>query len=890
MDCPLCDINEECDDEHSQSALHRFNYALHDFNQSKTHLAGNRHGIQIDVEVIPLNGFKYDMAYNRNKRNYYLQMNPERFEKHNYQLKFSCKIKNVRTKHDDPLILVYYDVLYPSENFTMYDPNENPGFKKELLPGAAYTTEVHLNLDASHVSNYKIPVYFTFQTKSTEKEKMKSFSISRCIIVAIHDELIMHQEILEASPFTHQKWEKCTVIPPRKNFRMPDTWPIPPKYYWTLFWGLKKDFGTGILQEIQRKLEPGYVTPENYAEFFHILLWLEEMCVAVGLSCYNMENVKLRYKAGDVLELFVPGLAEKRPSVVKGDLIEIKAHGDHTSYQGIIQRLADRSVDIFFLDHDIIDQIKRNPDLEMDVRFILGRIHFERMHAGVEQVVENQYVNSLFPDKALAAKPAKLAYNLTEAELFNKQIYNNNEQRTAVINILNNTSKGAPYIVYGPPGTGKTVTLVEAIYQIKRLTNYKIMVCAPSNAACNMLTERLAEFCKTNEMRRVMSENSDLASVHENIAPFCNIVIDEDGNKEVVPFRDSELKKYKIIVSTLVRAGKYNRIHHPDVVFIDEAAQAREPEACCAIALLKKGKQLILAGDPKQLGPVIHSDLCKEYKYDVSILERMMEFPIYQNNTNYLSMLKLNFRSHPDILSFSNKFFYDNHLKPVSRQALNDPLSKMSIYEYIVHEKKVGIYGGSAVEFCAVLAKEQREGRSPSYFNEREILLVLKFVQALVSLKFDKSEHRVNPDEIGVVTPYIRQVYKIRDTLARHGFDQIDVGTTEAFQGREKRVIIMSTVRAQEDLLLVDKKYKLGFVKDDKRFNVAVTRAKSKLILIGNPNVLSTDKKFREVIRYTRSENTCCGAPFKDRTSKVRDDIVSKMQNLKLRDSKPPSN
>lgn len=880
--CSVCNTEEEDDEGHNRTEIHRFNLALYNYNNNKHALRGDRHGVQLIVEVVPLNGFEYDFTITPDKKGcYYLNMTPEKFKAHKHEVEFKCVIKNGRTKKEDPIVVTYAGVLHPYESFSMIDPNNNIEQQKflKLEAGASYEVKVKLTLQENHVSNFKIPIYFSIQTSNDEENKMKSFSIARSIVVAIHNEI--HEDIkIEKSPFTNSRWEKVRVIPPTRNYRViSDQFPIPPHYFRTLMFALEKDFGDGVLQEILAKLEPGYVTKENYRDFFHILLWLEEACAIIGLSCYNMENVKLEYKPGDILVLAVPGLAEKRPSVVKGDRIEIKVHNDHTSYQGVIQKVGDKTVDIHFLHDIIVNLAKHCPDMEMDVRFVLGRIHFERMHQGVEQVVLNSFVKNLFPDETFLRRVIEPII-ISQNELRNKSIYSNQEQMTAVMKIVNNTTHGAPYIVYGPPGTGKTVTIVEAIYQLKRLKkNIRIMVCAPANAACNMLTEKLATFCTPKELKRIMSENCDTETIHDSINDYCNIHC-EDKEKVVVPFMKNDLNKFNIVVTTLVFAGKYTREYHPDVVFIDEAAQAREPEACCAIGLLMDGNRLVLAGDPQQLGPVVHSKICRKYKYDISILERLMDLPIYENDTqnNFITMLKLNFRSHPDVLELPNRMFYGSQLRAVSPSALNDPLAKICVYKLIVNPG-IKKNKGAAIEFCSVLSLERREGRSPSYYNPREVLMVYKYIKALTAITFDDPAMKVLPNQIGVVTPYIRQVYKIRGILSKE-FHDVEVGTTEAFQGREKRVMLISTVRAQEDLLLYDRLYKLGFVKEPKRFNVAMTRAMSKVIVIGNPLVLSSDTKWNEFIEFARVKGTFCGAPYRERNRQVREDISGRLKNV----------
>lgn len=193
----------------------------------------------------------------------------------------------------------------------------------------------------------------------------------------------------------------------------------------------------------------------------------------------------------------------------------------------------------------------------------------------------------------------------------NKSILTNREQRTAVSNILFNTARNIPYIVWGPPGTGKTVTLVEAVLQIKRHTNHRILVCAPANAACDMIATKLLAHCTRNELIRVHSESVDMSSINEYLLEYSNI-----NAGQFIKTSPQELNTYRIVVTTLVLVGRYAASYKPDVVFVDEAAQAPEPEVDIAIGFLRQDRmQLILAGDPKQLGPMCCSKVCESHQY-----------------------------------------------------------------------------------------------------------------------------------------------------------------------------------------------------------------------------------------------------------------------------------
>ncbi|XP_050302573.1 putative helicase mov-10-B.1 isoform X2 [Anthonomus grandis grandis] len=894
-DCKLC--FEELDDLHLESSNHVFNYMLSTYQENKTSLRSDRHGVVVEVDVQKKNGFNYnfDTTQKKTKGKYTLKMTPKEFYLHGCQVEFSCVIKNIRREKN--VAMIYAGVLHPYEPFSMVDPNNNMGKFPSLKPGGTYGLKVILKLDKCNVSNYEIPIFFSLQAYSKQnKESMMNFSITRTIVVIIQED-ILEPDLFEKSPFTHNEWQKVQVHKHSKRYMPTDQFKIPQKYKRSLaLWSYnqERNINPAIWQEFQEKLYPGTLSADNYADFWKILLWLEEIKTKIALQAYNMEKVTLKFiSSSQGLRLGVPGLGEKRPSVIRGDKIVIKIHDQaHKSYEGLVGHVGDKAVDIVDLDDEIVELIKREPDTLIDVKFILSRIHFERMHHGVEQVALNGLTRQLFPGTDLLKKQYTERINLGEQDFHNGDIYKNYEQRLAVTKIVNLSSKGAaPYIVYGPPGTGKTVTIVEAIYQLKRNTDLKILVCAPANAACHMLAEKLSEFCRTSELLRVMSETCDTSSIHDNIVKYCNVIRDKDksGSEKlkVIPFPQEKLKDYRIVVTTLVFAGKYTRVYHPDVVFLDEAAQASEPEACCALSLLMPDKFVVLAGDPKQLGPVVNNKVCKNYGYGISLLERLSDLTLYKNDlisdNNFTTMLKLNFRSHKEVLAIPNEQFYGNNLEACSVISNHDPLAFTRIHSGIMGGK-VNQKKGGAVEFCAVLAKEQRHGRSPSYFNSSEVNVVLQYVTALMALQFPDKNKNLRPSEIGIVTPYIRQVYKIREVLSPLYKDEIEVGTTEAFQGREKRVIIISTVRGQHDLLLEDKKYKIGFVHEPKRFNVAVTRAKSKLIIIGNPLILNRDKLWKKLIEQSSRLGTHCGVPYTNRDQKERDNITSRFKNLQLKD------
>eukprot|EP00957_Ditylum_brightwellii_P205986 15346285-Ditylum_brightwellii.AAC.1 len=244
---------------------------------------------------------------------------------------------------------------------------------------------------------------------------------------------------------------------------------------------------------------------------------------------------------------------------------------------------------------------------------------------------------------------------------------------------------------------------------------------------------------------------------------------------------------------------------------------------------------MILAGDPRQLGPIITSDLCKKYGMDVSYMERLSGRPPYERGDDgtfrpsLITKLVQNYRSHPAILKLPNEMFYDNEL-----QQCGDHFATHSMARWEHLPKK-----GFPIVFHAIQGENLREGNSPSWFNPQEAQEVVDYVDLLVK----QSTPSVDVADIGIITPYARQVQKIRLLLKTRDLGDVKVGSVETFQGQERRVIIISTVRAENDLVDHDKKYNLGFVSNKKRFNVAVTRAQALLVIVGQPQVLATDKE-----------------------------------------------
>jgi len=321
------------------------------------------------------------------------------------------------------------------------------------------------------------------------------------------------------------------------------------------------------------------------------------------------------------------------------------------------------------------------------------------------------------------------------------------------------------------------------------------------------------------------------------------------------------LLRYRVIVVTLATATRMVSASLPEGhfthVFVDEAGQATEPQTIIPLGgLVDCRTQVVISGDPFQLGPVVHSSLAKEYGYETSLLERLMALPAYQpisndagRNPKMITKLLNNFRSHPTLLELPSRLFYDGELKacvPKDRQTDTKLLSLPWVPRAASLETT-----GSPIIFHGVRGEHARSANTPSLFNQKEALLVVHYAQQL------KAAGVVQGD-VGIVSPYRRQVRLMKDMLANQlKWDNVVVGSTEEFQGQERDVIILSTVRSS-----VKKFAGIGFLANQRRFNVAITRAKTLLIVIGDPYMLNKNKHWRALIRHAQASGGYIGCPF----------------------------
>ncbi|GAU94375.1 hypothetical protein RvY_06158-2 [Ramazzottius varieornatus] len=368
-------------------------------------------------------------------------------------------------------------------------------------------------------------------------------------------------------------------------------------------------------------------------------------------------------------------------------------------------------------------------------------------------------------------------------------------------------------------GTGKTVIGVEIILQIF-LTSPKgrILVFAPSNAGVDLIGETLMQSNKvpTNALRRLLGFSRNPEHIPDSLAASV-----QTGCEEKL---DDECRI--ILTMCLGAAFLFQLVHDFTHIVMDEAGFCTEPEALMPLAAAagRPDVQVVLAGDPNQLGPVIFSPFAKELGLAKSLMCRLLELPAYREGTKYcpfvVRKLDISYRAVPALLKIPSQLFYDEELK-----------SSLEDSENVYAER----LGTSPLTFWPVKSQEFRESRSSSIYNPGQVSAVTTLLKSLVAVGLE-------PQDIGIITPYRLQVSKIRDGVSKEFLDEegkLKIGTVDEFQGQEKKAIILSTVRARKRQDNDDEeapiKSLLGFVACPKRINVALTRAKFFMIIIGDP-------------------------------------------------------
>ncbi|KAG4306132.1 hypothetical protein PORY_000120 [Pneumocystis oryctolagi] len=435
----------------------------------------------------------------------------------------------------------------------------------------------------------------------------------------------------------------------------------------------------------------------------------------------------------------------------------------------------------------------------------------------------------------------------------------NNEQKNAVEFAL--ASKEIA-VIHGPPGvTGKTSTLIEIIRQLV-FRNKRLLVCGPSNISVDNIVERLSKYkiplIRIGRPERLLPpilshsldiviKSSDQGRIIQDLRKEINELLKKVSKaqyeerkaiyNEVKMLRkeykerekkciDNIIKKSVVILATLHGAGEkylYNEKFH--VVIIDEASQALEAQSWIPLINAEK---VILAGDHLQLPPIIKAKLDFDSKKLVSIsfLERILK----THGNEIKRLLKVQYRMHKNICKFPSDELYESELVP--DRSVEDRLLKDldgvddtdETREPLVFYNTEGTY----------MYENVHDSQSKNLFfesksNQMEASLVNEYVVKLINAG-------VKQKDIAIITPYSAQAFLLLQVLGKD-YSEIEINTVDGFQGREKEVVIFSLVRSND-------KGEIGFLEDKRRLNVAITRPKRHLCIIGDSQTIERNGGF----------------------------------------------
>ena len=448
-------------------------------------------------------------------------------------------------------------------------------------------------------------------------------------------------------------------------------------------------------------------------------------------------------------------------------------------------------------------------------------------------------------------------------------------------------------IVHGPPGTGKTTTLVEAINETL-MRESQVLVCAQSNMAVDWISEKLVDrginVLRIGNPTRVNDKMLGFTYERrfESHADYPQLWAIRKAIRELRKNRKKGSENYhqkmdrlksraaeieirinselfgeaRVIACTLV--GSAHRLLEGmkfGTLFIDEAAQALE--AACWIPM-KRASRVILAGDHCQLPPTVKSIAALRAGLGKTLMERIAE-----NKPEVVTLLKIQYRMNDEIMRFSSDWFYGGKVESapqIKYRSVLDYDHPITWIDTSNEENQITIEGGDAPEDSASVSssvsaanqnsdlnfKEQFVGESFGRINKAEAELTL-LTLAEYFTKIGKQRVLSESIDVGIISPYRAQVQYLKKLIKKYEFFKpyrrlISVNTVDGFQGQERDVILISLVRSNDE-------GQIGFLKDLRRMNVAMTRARMKLIILGNKDTMTKHPFYKKLWEYVEAIN-----------------------------------
>lgn len=407
-------------------------------------------------------------------------------------------------------------------------------------------------------------------------------------------------------------------------------------------------------------------------------------------------------------------------------------------------------------------------------------------------------------------------------------------------------------LIQGPPGTGKTVTSATIVYHLAKMARGPVLVCAPSNVAVDHLTEKIHQSGLrvvriAARWREDVDTSISFLTLHQQLANLDRpelkkymVLREELGELSARDERKYHelrikaerdiLKAAQVVCTTAVGAGaSILRGFKFSAVLLDEATQAVEPQAL--IPLIHRPRQVVLVGDHRQLGPVVLNKKAVKAGFSQSLFERLITLGLRPVR------LQVQYRMHPCLAEFPSNMFYDGSLQ--NGVTAGERTRRTMDFPWPIPE--------TPMFFLACIGTEEISSSGTSFLNRVEAAqcerVVTRFLRA-----------GVLPSQIGVITPYegqrayLQYYMQSSGALRKELYQEIEVASVDAFQGREKDYIILSCVRSNDA-------QSIGFLSDARRLNVALTRARYGIVILGNPKVLSRNHLWHHLVAHFKEKD-----------------------------------
>ncbi|CAG8652979.1 9974_t:CDS:1, partial [Dentiscutata heterogama] len=577
-------------------------------------------------------------------------------------------------------------------------------------------------------------------------------------------------------------------------------------------------FGS-LIENIEQKLQPHTDDPTFGMLVNYFLSQVKMLCVQTleELDFNDDETTKVRYRARsnkvDKKKFNLMSIGQFPVKVRPGDVV-------------LLKRLNHKSKEPISIIRAVVISIESGVRIEVswvprDIEIATWKlipvgniIGFRNSMKAIQELypTQNEEISTLLK---IIIEPEKFTRDDTDLPIAS---HSDSHELNASQHLAVERAQNGPFTLWqGPAGTGKTKSIFQLILRLLGHNPDKsILVTAATNAAVDNVALHLVKHGGIKVVRI-----GDIKSIHNELLPI-TLEVGFDGSPKRIHSKDAKqkLQDAKVVFATCVGCGT-SLLEKFEFCFviIDEASQVSEPT--CLIPLAKKCNRFVLVGDHKQLPPFCLPE-AKGFGYSISLFERMIEnsYPCYLLDTQY--------RMHPGISEFPNKQFYENKLKD-GVSAEKRPL----INGFVWPNPEI------PVAFVQVSGKETF--LKSSKYNLEEVNNLVNIMKIIIE------SGGVTPQDIGIISLYSAQLEKVESALKdckNESFKNIEVKTADGFQGREKELILITCVRCNEN-------EKIGFLDDERRFNVMLTRAKRGLIIFGDRKTLCSSQMWKEWFTWT---------------------------------------